>query len=440
MMKDQTRKLIRYTLPSILSMMSIFLFGIVDGIFVGHGVGINAVGAVNISFPFVMFFMALTMLTTIGALTITAIRIGRKDFEGANQVFSLAIVLNIAIGAVLCILGTIFTGPLARMLGATDTFYPLVKEYLFWYSIFIIPCCLNNAFLGFARNDGVPELVSILTIGSSVFNIIGDYVLIFPLQMGLKGASIATGLAQTLSLLCVYCHFLFKRGKLRLGRLHIDPHLVFNMFRRGMPECVAQFGTPVTMVLTNVMLAKYLGDDALNAYSLLMYIATLGASIFIGSSQGLQPLFGNSYGEGNESDLRYYLRAGILISVGGGMIVNFCLLFSGPAVSLLFNSNDAAQALFAQHMPKYLVSILLEAVTVTISAFLYSTTRSRAALTIHVLRAFVVDTIVILSIPYVLGPQNLWFAPLIIETIIMTTAIVLLKYNIRNGLIGAERE
>lgn len=439
-MKDQTRKLIRYTLPSILSMVSIFFFGIVDGIFVGHGVGINAVGAINIAFPFIMFFTAFTMLTTIGALTITAIRIGRKDFDGANQVFTLAIALNAAIGTVLCLFGTIFTGPLARMLGATDTFYPLVKEYLFWYSIFIIPCCLNSAFLGFARNDGVPELVSILTVGSSVLNIIGDYILIFPLHMGLKGAALATGSAQTLSLLFAFGHFLQKRGKLRLGRLQIVPSLIFNMFKRGMPECVAQFGTPVTMVLTNVMLARHLGDDALNAYSLLMYIATFSASIFVGASQGLQPLFGNSYGEENESDLRYYLRAGLCISVGGGMIVNFFLLFSGPTVALLFNSNQAAIALFNQHMPKYLVSILLEAVTVTISAFLYSTTRSKAALSIHVLRAFVVNSIVILSIPALLGPRNLWFAPLIIEIIVMTTAIILLKYNTRNGLIGADKE
>ena len=439
-MKDQTRKLIRYTLPSILSMVSIFLFGIVDGIFVGHGVGINAVGAINISFPFLMFFTATSMLTTIGALTITAIRIGRKDFEGANQVFSLAIFLNAVIGIVLCLFGTVFTGPLARMLGSTDTFYPLVKEYLFWYSVFIVPCCLNSAFLGFARNDGAPGLVSVLTIGSSVLNIIGDYILIFPLHMGLKGAALATGGAQTLSLICVLGHFLSKRGKLRFGAVHFDPHLVFTMLKRGIPECVAQFGTPVTMVLTNVMLARYLGDDALNAYSLLMYIATFSASIFVGASQGLQPLFGNSYGEENEADLRYYLKAGICISVGGGMIVNFFLLFSGPAVALLFNSNQAAIALFNHHMPKYLVSILLEAVTVTISAFLYSTTRSKPALAIHVLRAFVVDTIVILLIPSVLGPQNIWFAPLIIETIVMTSAIILLKYNTRNGLIGADKE
>ena len=194
------------------------------------------------------------------------------------------------------------------------------------------------------------------------------------------------------------------------------------------------------MVLTNIMLARHLGDDALNAYSLLMYIATFSASIFIGASQGLQPLFGNSYGEENERDLRYYLKTGICICLGGGILINSILLFSGPSVSLLFNANEASIALFSRHMPKYLVSILLEAVTVTISAFLYSTTRSRAALTIHLLRAFIVNTAVILLIPPVLGAHNLWFAPLIIETIVMTAAIILLKYNTRNGLIGADKE
>ena len=439
-MKDQTRKLIRYTLPSILSMVSIFLFSIVDGIFVGHGVGINAVGAINISFPFIMFFESVVMLTTIGGLTVTAIRVGRKDFEGANQVFRLVLVLNTAISFFLFLAGTLLSGPIARLLGATDTFYPLVKEYIFWYSIFMIPCFLNGTLLGFARNDGIPELVSIFTISASVLNIIGDYILIFPMHMGIKGAAIATGLSQSISFLCVSCHFLFRRGKLYLGSFHFDPKLTFTMIKRGMPECVAHFGTPITMVLTNIMLARHLGDNALNAYALLMYIATFSASIFIGASQGLQPLFGNSYGEGNEGDLRYYLHSGIKVCLGGGIIINSILFFLGPSICMLFNANDSAIALFNQHMPKYLVSILLEAVTVTISAFLYSTTRSKAALTIHMLRAFVADTIVILSIPVVLGPQNLWFAPLIIETIVMTAAIILLKYNTRDGLIGADKE
>lgn len=439
-MKDQTHKLIRYILPSILSMVSIFLFSIVDGIFVGHGVGINAVGAINISFPFIMFFESVVMLTTIGGLTVTAIRVGRKDFEGANQVFRLVLVLNTAISFFLFLAGTLLSGLIARLLGATDTFYPLVKEYIFWYSIFMIPCFLNGTFMGFARNDGIPELVSIFTISASVLNIIGDYILIFPLNMGIKGAAIATGLAQSISFLCVSCHFLFKRGKLHLGKIRFDLKLTLTMIKRGMPECVAHFGTPITMVLTNIMLARHLGDNALNAYSLLMYIATFSASIFIGASQGLQPLFGNSYGEGNEGDLRYYLHSGIKVCLGGGILINSILLFSGPSVSLLFNANEASIALFSRHMPKYLVSILLEAVTVTISAFLYSTTRSRAALTIHLLRAFIVNTAVILLIPPVLGAHNLWFAPLIIETIVMTAAIILLKYNTRNGLIGGDKE
>ena len=184
-MKNTKAKMaMRYVLPTVLSQCAFFLFTIIDGIFVGHGVGTDALGAVF-------------MLTTIGGVTITAIRIGRGDHDGANQAFMHAIVCTVAFGAVFTLIGTVFTRPLALLLGAGGIYLEMARDYLFWYSVFTIPSALSVALQAFGRNDGAPVFVMISTITSTLLNIFLDWLFVFPLQMGLAGAAIATGLSQT---------------------------------------------------------------------------------------------------------------------------------------------------------------------------------------------------------------------------------------------------
>ena len=439
-MREQTKKLFRYTIPSILGMMSVFIFSIIDGIFLGNGVGINAVGAINLAFPFVMVFSAVTMLTTIGGLTITAIRMGRKDYEGANRIFMLSFSLSACTGLLICTAGIFCTEFIARLLGATDTFLELVKEYIFWYSVFIVPCCLCITLNGFARNDGAPVLVSVLTIIATSLNVLGDYIFIFPLHMGLKGAAIATGISQTIAFCGVLCHFLFRRGRLHFGRAEWNPRLVLNIFKRGTPECAAQFSTPITMVCTNIVLAKYLGDVAINAYSLIMFIATFSASIFIGASQGLQPLFGNSYGSSSESDLKFYLKSGLALSFFSCLVVNTIIFFIGAFICSLFNADAASAALCEEQMTKYLIALAIESITVTISDFFYSTTRTKESLITYSARGFTVNILAVLLLPAIFGADSIWYAHLVTEIIVMSIALILLRHSTKDGFIRNAQE
>ena len=218
-MSDRARKLIKYVVPTMLGSISFFLFTIVDGIFVGRGVGTNALGAVNLVMPFVMVVNALFQLTTIGGVAIIAVRLGRGDQKGATHAFMHAVAGTVVISALLMLSGTCLTGPLCRLMGASDTFYQLTTEYLFWYSVFIIPSGLSTALQGFCRNDGSPVLVSAATIIGTAVNIVGDYLLIFPLKMGVAGAAIATGVSQLVTLLI---HFIRKKGVLRFCRFRVD--------------------------------------------------------------------------------------------------------------------------------------------------------------------------------------------------------------------------
>lgn len=161
MKESRTKLIIRYVLPTILSQCAFFLFTIIDGIFVGHGVGTDGLGAVNISQPLVMIIGAVFMLTTIGGVTITAIRIGRKDYEGANLAFMHAMASTVVVAAFFTVIGTLFTKPLAILLGANDHYVKMVSDYLFWYTLFTIPSALS-AYLYSTKRTKEAVIVNIL--------------------------------------------------------------------------------------------------------------------------------------------------------------------------------------------------------------------------------------------------------------------------------------
>ena len=147
--QNHTRNLVKYVLPTMLSNVAFLLFTIVDGIFVGNGVGTNALGAVNLVMPFVQIVDALYMLTTIGGITITAIRLGRGDVDGANKAFMHALTGTLFFTVILCLVGTCFAEPVLALLGADGVYHDLAKDYLIWYSIFIIPAGLSVTLQGF---------------------------------------------------------------------------------------------------------------------------------------------------------------------------------------------------------------------------------------------------------------------------------------------------
>ncbi|MDR2094192.1 MAG: hypothetical protein LBP76_01575, partial [Treponema sp.] len=300
--RTREQNVLYYVVPTVLSSCCFFLFTVVDGVFVGRGVNADALGAVNIAFPFIMLANAFNMLVTIGGVTITAIRLGRGDTGGANQSFVHSLSGVAVIAALLCFTGVCFTGPLARLLGANDAYFKYVRDYLFWDTAFFIPAQIGMALQGFCRNDGSPRLVAAATIVSTLTNIFLDWLFIFPLQKGVAGAAVATGISQTISLCIIVTHFIRKKGVLRFHAFLPDFSLWRKIAFRGLPEMAAQFSTPVTIFCMNYALLANFGGGAVNGFSIINYVASFSSMIFFGVSDGLQPLFGQSYGAKNEKN------------------------------------------------------------------------------------------------------------------------------------------
>lgn len=434
MKNTRTKTLLQYVLPAILTNTCIFLFTIIDGIFVGNGVDSNALGAVNIAMPFVMIVTALNMLTSIGGVTVTAIRLGRHEKEGANQAFMHALTANLTVAIIITLLGVVFTEPLCRMLGADGIYLPMAKEYIFWWSIFAIPSALSVLFQSFCRNDGSPILVAVATVISTVLNIFLDWLFIFPLEMGIKGAAIATGISQTVGFLIVLMHFILRKGELRISKYKPERKLFGKVIFRGLPEMIAQFATPVTTICLNHVLYATLADEGVNTFAVISYVASFAMSVLFGTSEGLQPLFGQTYGAKEEKDMKFYFRSGVLISlVGSAICVAIAILLSRP-ISVLFGAEGSIIDSTARYMPQYAWAFIVAGLNTLISAYFYSTKRSVHAIILNVARSFVVNIAVILGLS-ALGSSIVWYTFGISEVIVLLIAFGLLKFSERKGII-----
>lgn len=429
------KKLLKLVLPSVLSQVCMFLFTIVDGIFVGNGVGATALGAVNIVLPYILVISALYMLVAVGGATVTAIRFGRGDKEGANLAFLHAFAAILAVSAVLTVVGVCFTRRLGYLLGANEAYIDYVTDYTFWYSVFIIPAGLSILLQFFGRNDGASMLVMVSTAVCSALNIFLDWLFVFPMQMALKGAAIATGISQTVGFLMLLSHFVRKKGDLRIRRFRPDAKLFRKILMRGAPESIAQFAAPVSILCLNYVMLRMIGEIAVNAFSVIGYIASFSVAVFYGVSEGAQPLIGNAYGEKNESDLKFYFRVSLLIAFVGSLLLYLIFLIVAPNICRLFGLDAETLAFTVQKLPKYAINFVFMSMNTILSAYLYSTKRTGAAVTLNLLRSFVFTISVILILPALFGAELIWYTAAVYEALSLLAALLLVHATEKNGVV-----
>lgn len=435
-MKNSRKKVIfRNVGPAILSNACVFLFSVVDGIFVGNGAGSQALGAVNIALPFVLLAQALNAMASIGGVTITAIRFGRDDKEGAQSAFMHSLTLNLVAGVFITLCGSGFTGVVCQLLGASGGYLQLVKEYVFWYALFAIPNALSLNLQSFCRDDGFPGLVAVTNVISSGLNIFLDWLFVFPMQMGVMGAAAAIGISQTAGLAVIATHYVMKKGNLRIQRYKQQWTLFRKIVFRGLPEAIAQFSTPVTTLCMNRTLMTAFGDIGINAFAIISYLSSFTMSVFFGASEGMQPLFGQAYGAKEEDDLKHYYQAGQLTSIMGSAFCVAVYIIFPHFLCKLFGADGETLEFTVTHMWEYCWGFIVGSINTMMSAYFYSTKRSGQAIALNIVRSLVMNSLIITMLPKIFGSAVVWHTFGIYEIIVLIIAVVLKKGSERNGIV-----
>ena len=210
------KQFLGYAIPSALAMCIASLNTIIDGVFLGNGIGDAALGAVNIVMPITIVFFGLATMVSVGGGALISKNFGANEDEKGISIFRQVTYMLIIMSLCLSAICVIFAKPIVKIMGATENLLPLAAEYLKYYAIFCLPSLLGIAFNSFLRNDNKPKLAMVSTICGTISNIILNYIFIFKLGLGIKSAAIATGFGQIITLLIALPHFILKKGKLSL--------------------------------------------------------------------------------------------------------------------------------------------------------------------------------------------------------------------------------
>lgn len=430
MLNNRQKILLNYILPSAGALCVTYLYNIVDGIFVGQGVGVMALAAVNITVPFITTLAALSTLFAMGGSTIIAIRLGRCDVKGANNAFMESFLLTLILSIILMILGMIFPEQISKMCGGSKNILPLAKEYLFYYTAFSIPFLLSNCFAVFVRNDGAPKLAFTGMCVGAVSNVFLDWLFIFPLNMGLKGAAIASGLGQVFAFLILISHFVKKRGQLRIKKYMPDFTLINKIFNRGIPEFLTQLNTPITALCYNWVLLRTLGDIGVATFSILSFIYAFAYAILSGVAQGLQPIWGHSFGENNVCELKEYFNSGLKINFIVSIIIVVLLIVFDKQSAQIFTKDVELINMTASALPIFALSFVFMALNLIYTAYFYSTKQTLKSDIIAINRGVFLKVLLIFAIPQLLGMAYIWHSVLVAEILTFIICLICKKQKI----------
>ena len=327
----------QYALPGVIAMTASSLYNMVDSIFIGHGVGPMALAALGISFPLMNIGAAFGAAVGIGGSTLMSLRLGQRQYDKANNVLGNMVALNIITGLLVGIVSIIFLDPILTFFGASEQTLPHARDYMF---ILLVGNVITHLYLGLnaaLRSASKPRAAMIATIVTVVLNTILDPIFIWPLHMGIKGAAIATIMAQVIVLCWQLWQFSRQRELLHLEWRFLKPAkaIVKDIVSIGISPFAMQLTGCVIAIFMNNALMKYGGDLAVGAYSIANRLGFIFFMVIMGICQGFQPIAGYNYGARNMDRVKQVLRLTITASVIA-MTVGWVIgeLLPGPCTRL----------------------------------------------------------------------------------------------------------
>ena len=427
------RKLLRFTLPSIVMLVFSSIYGVVDGFFVSNFVGKTAFTAVNFIIPFLMILGAVGFMFGTGGGALIAKTMGEGDDRRANELFSLIVYSSILCGVVLSGVGFLLLRPLAVALGAEGI---MLQDCITYGTVllFAIPAyVLQYEFQCLCVTAEKPNLGLAVTVASGVTNMVLDALFVAVLPFGLPGAAAATAISQCVGGLLPLLYFIRnKDGRLHLGRTHWDARALLKTCTNGSSELMSNISMSLVSMLYNAQLLHYAGEDGIAAYGVLMYVSMIFQAMFIGYSVGTAPVVSYHYGAGAHGELHSLLRKSAVI-IAGFAVAMFvgARLLSGP-LSRLFVGYDAALLAMTRHaFSIFSFGFLFSGFAIYGSSFFTALNDGLVSAAISFLRTLVFQVLCVLIFPLFWQVDGIWVSLMAAEAMAVCVTVVFLRVKQR---------
>ncbi len=422
--------LTQYAIPAIIAMTASSLYNMADSIFIGQGVGPLAISGLALTFPLMNLAAAFGSLVGVGASTLVSVKLGQKDYEGANKVLGNVLVLNVILGLAFTVIFMFLLDPILYFFGASEQTITYARDYM---NIILMGNVVTHMYLGLnavLRSSGFPRLAMYATLASVVINCILNPVFIFGFGWGIKGSAWATVISQVISLTGQMVHFSrptqllhFKKGIYRLKK-----EIVKGIIYIGMSPFLMNFCSCVIIILINRGLKEHGGDMAIGAYGIVNRIAFLFVMIIMGFNQGMQPIAGYNFGARQYSRVTEVTKLTMMWAVGvatAGFLM--CQLFPSAIVRIFTEYDELInEAVYGLHIVFAVFPIVGFQMVAT--NFFLSIGMSKKAIFLSLTRQMLFLIPCLLILPPLMGTLGVWISiPIADTTATIVTTIVLIN-------------
>ncbi len=425
------KKLIKFTIPTIIMMIFTSIYGVVDGIFVSNCVGSDAFAAVNLIMPAIMILGTLGFMMGTGGSALVSKTIGEGDKEKANRYFSMLVYLLVIVGLTLTIIGIFLIGPMANLLGADEKMLADCVTYGRTLLIFLVPFCLQNAFQSFLIVAEKPTFGLIISIISGVTNMILDFLLIYVLKMGVFGAALATGISQVVGVIIPIIYFATKKNHiLQFTKTKFEIKPILQACANGSSEMLTNLSMSLVNMLFNAQLMKYAGSNGVVAYGIIMYVGFIFSGTYLGYSIGTAPIIGYHYGAGNSDELKSLLNKSIkLIAITAFVMTGLAEILSKLLASIFVSYDAGLLEMTTNAIRIFATSYLISGFNIFSSSFFTALNNGAVSAAISFLRTLVFQVIMIFALPVIFGLNGIWLAVTFAEILALIVSSVFLIIN-----------
>ncbi len=422
------KKLLQFTFPSIIMMVFTSIYGVVDGFFVSNFAGKTSFAAINLVMPFTMILGGMGFMIGTGGTALVSRILGEGDRERANRYFSMMIVLTVIMGVLLSLAGILFMRPVAAFLGATKE---MMADCVLYGRIvigFTTAFMLQNVFQSFLIAAEKPRLGLAATVAAGVTNMVLDGVLVGLFRWGVAGAALATGLSQCVGGILPLIYFVRPNDSLlRLTRTKLEIRPLLQACGNGSSELMNNISSSLVSILYNFQLLKYVGENGVSAYGVLMYVQFIFIAIFIGYAIGSAPIVSYHYGAGHPEELKNMLKKSTILTGGSGVVLTILAFWLARPLAKIFVGYDAELFALTSHAFRlFAFSFLLAGFNIFISSFFTALNNGAISAAVAFLRTLVFQASCVLILPLFLGVDGIWWAIGVAEACAFVISLIFL--------------
>lgn len=425
-------KLLRFTLPPIVMMVFTSIYSVVDGFFISNFAGKTAFAALNLIWPFLMILGGMGFMIGTGGTALVSRYLGAGQKERARRYFSMLVEFTAVLGLILTAIGLIFMEPIARFLGATEEMIPDCVLYGRIVIAFNVAFMFQNVFQSFLVAAEKPRLGLVATVSAGVTNMVLDALLVGVFRWGLAGAALATGLSQTVGAVIPMVFFLNRENgsALHFSFTPMEAHPLLQACGNGASELMSNISGSIAAMVYNFQLLKFLGEDGVSAYGVIMYVGFIFVAIFVGYSIGSAPIISFHFGAENREELKNMFRKSyLLMAVWGIAMALAAYLLAGPLARLFVGYDRQLCELTVHAMRLHCLAFLFTGANIFTSSLFTALNDGTVSAAVSFARSMVLQIATVLLLPGLMGPDGLWLAALATDTCALVIDICVLGGN-----------